>query len=450
MNSHSHSAPYDRTGHGGTRFGAALTATGPDSGKRRHIPLTRLYALVVPSQLQRLVDSLSDRLDRSVAVDDRNLRLLAYSAFAGTVDDLRVRSIMQRVSPRGLAEYVQKHCLPDEDDLFRVPPRPEYGLTIERIVMPVRHASVLLGYLWLLASDGPLTDDEADVLRQTAEQAAHILQRDHLLDELRQGRSREHIRDLLSDDPHLHGDAAKQLIEEEVLVAGPVSSLVVVIPHETDRPLSDKDRLALTIGLEHGCGRTPPRGAVHLERVDHGVVVAAHSGLPAGREIDDLAAAVQHRVCQAGGYPPEQCYVGIGEPRPSLNEAHGSYLEAQRAADVAQVTRAFGTIVRYSDLSVYRLLAELPTDRLNRSIHPGLQRLLEHDGDLAVLARTLEVFLDNAGDVKRTAEDLNVHRASVHYRLRRIEEIADIDLSNGDDRLALHIGLKIARLVRIL
>ena len=401
------------------------------------------------SQLQRLVDSLGDRLNRSVAIDDRNLRLLAYNAYAGTVDDLRMRVIMQRESPRGLAEYVQDLCPLDEGDPFRVPQRPEFGLTIERIVMPIRHASALLGFVWLLASDGPLTDDQTFVLRQAAEHAAHILRRDHLLDGLRQGRIREHLCDLLSDDPRLQRDAARQLIEEEVLVAGPVSSLVVVLPHEPDQPFSDKDRLALAIGLDHGCGRTPPRSAIHLERIDHGVVVAARSGLPADREIDDLAATVQQRVCQASGYRPEQCYVGIGESRPSLSEVHGSYLEARRAANVARVTRTFGTVVRYSHLSVYGLLAELPPDRLRHSLHPGLRRLLEHDGDSATLIGTLETFLNNAGDVKRTAEELNLHRASVHYRLRRIEDIAHIDLSNGDDRLALHVSLKVARLVEI-
>ncbi|MEO3876485.1 helix-turn-helix domain-containing protein [Nonomuraea sp. B12E4] len=57
--------------------------------------------------------------------------------------------------------------------------------------------------------------------------------------------------------------------------------------------------------------------------------------------------------------------------------------------------------------------------------------------------------MGNAGDVKRTAASLCIHRASLYYRLRRIEEIASVDLSSGDDRLALHLGLKVARLIRL-
>ena len=59
---------------------------------------------------------------------------------------------------------------------------------------------------------------------------------------------------------------------------------------------------------------------------------------------------------------------------------------------------------------------------------------------------TLETFLDNAGDVQRTASELFVHRTTLYYRLQRIEELTGADLADGNARLALHLGLKLARL----
>jgi DNA-binding PucR family transcriptional regulator len=401
------------------------------------------------SALQRLVDGLGDRLRRSVAIDDRNIRLLAYNSHPGEVDAARVESIMRREVSKELVDNLHHLGVLDADDLFTVPVNPALGLTLERIGMPIRHDGGLLGFLWLLASDGPLDDDAATAVRQAAEQAAHILQRDHLLDELRQGRIREHLRDLLADDPRLHAGAAQRLIEEEIMVAGPVTALVVAVPHEDDQPLTEKDRLALAIGLDHACRRALPRGAIHLERADHGVVVVAHTGSAAGREIDDLAAAVQRHVSLAGGRAAGDCVVGIGESRRGLSEVRGSYLEALRATDVGRVIRVLGSIVRHDRLGVYGLLTELPADRLHRSLHAGLQRLMDYDGEGIVLTSTLEAFLDNAGDIKRTATRLNLHRASVHYRLRRIEEIAQVDLASGDDRLALHLGLKVAQLIEL-
>ncbi len=401
------------------------------------------------SELQRLVDNLGERLSRSVAIDDRNVRLLAYNAYEGEVDDARMNSIMRRELPQKLVDYLHDVGVFDKDGLFTVPERPELGVAVPRIGVPVRYDRTLLGFLWLLASDGPLTDDEADAVRQTAGRAAQVLQRDHLLDELRQARVREYMRDLLSGEAHLRIDAAQRLIEEEFLVAGPVTALVVTVPYDRGQPLSEKDRVALAIGLADGCRRLRPRTAIHLERADHGVVVVACSGRSAKREIDDLASAIQQRVCAATGYPPDECHVGIGERRPGLREAHESYGEARLAAGVGRVVRVLGTLVPYSRLGVYGLLAELPLDRLRRSIHPGVLRLLEKDAEDLVLTTTLEVFLDNACDVRRTAALLKLHRQSVHYRLRRIEEVAQVDLADGSHRLALHLGLKVAQLVEL-
>ncbi|WP_248963805.1 helix-turn-helix domain-containing protein [Sphaerisporangium perillae] len=61
----------------------------------------------------------------------------------------------------------------------------------------------------------------------------------------------------------------------------------------------------------------------------------------------------------------------------------------------------------------------------------------------------METFLDDTGDIKRTAASLRIHHASLHHRLCRIEEIAAVELSSGDDRLALHLGLKVARLIEL-
>jgi DNA-binding PucR family transcriptional regulator len=62
------------------------------------------------------------------------------------------------------------------------------------------------------------------------------------------------------------------------------------------------------------------------------------------------------------------------------------------------------------------------------------------------LVATLERYLDFAGDTRKTAGSLYLHRTSLYQRLRRVERLAGVDLANGDDRLALHLSLKLARL----
>jgi DNA-binding PucR family transcriptional regulator len=41
---------------------------------------------------------------------------------------------------------------------------------------------------------------------------------------------------------------------------------------------------------------------------------------------------------------------------------------------------------------------------------------------------------------------LNVHRTSLYYRLGRFTELTGLDLADGGQRLAVHLGLKLLRL----
>ncbi|WP_327586923.1 helix-turn-helix domain-containing protein [Nonomuraea sp. NBC_00507] len=401
------------------------------------------------SALQRLIDSLGDRLGRSVAIDDPGIRLLAYSSHAGGFDSARLESIMRRRVSDAIVTYVHGLGLLESRDLVMVPARPDLGLDADRMVMPIRHEDKLLGFLWLLLTDGPVTDAHVRAVRQAGEQAALIMHREYLLGELSRGRQRELARDLLSDDSDLRADAAGRLIEEELVVAGYVTALMVTVTHTMDEPLAERDRLALAAGLDRGRRRLAPGNGIQLARPDHGILIVVHAGRPVPGDMEELAEAIREQVIAESGRARDECWIGIGEPRSALVSAYESYREARAATNVARVVRVLGPVVRYSRLGVYGLLAELPPNRLARSLHPGLRALLDHDGGNEGLVRTLETFLDNAGDVKRTSEHLRIHRASLYYRLRRIEEIAGIRLSSGDDRLAVHLALKVARLIEL-
>jgi DNA-binding PucR family transcriptional regulator len=106
-----------------------------------------------------------------------------------------------------------------------------------------------------------------------------------------------------------------------------------------------------------------------------------------------------------------------------------------------------GDVVRWRDLGVFRALAQLPNrEALESSLDPRVAALLSSGEDDVVV--TLETYLDLAGDAKATAERLHLHRGTLYYRLDKAERIAGIDVRNGYDRLAVHLGLKLARLAR--
>ncbi len=66
--------------------------------------------------------------------------------------------------------------------------------------------------------------------------------------------------------------------------------------------------------------------------------------------------------------------------------------------------------------------------------------------EAASLIETLERYLDLGGDARAAAETLFIHRSSLYGRLHRIEEVAEVDLRSGEDRLELHLGVRLWRL----
>ena len=160
-------------------------------------------------------------------------------------------------------------------------------------------------------------------------------------------------------------------------------------------------------------------------RADHGVLLCA------GRVRADGGAAAF----------PAPVVVGVGRARPTLAQAAASYAEALHASVVALTVPGFAPVASWASLGVYRMLASVPAD----AVHPGVERAAVGTGTPA-LVETLETYLDLAGSAVETSKALRLHRTSLYYRLQRVPRLTGTNLKNGDERLMLHLSLKLARL----
>jgi DNA-binding PucR family transcriptional regulator len=125
---------------------------------------------------------------------------------------------------------------------------------------------------------------------------------------------------------------------------------------------------------------------------------------------------------------------GVYSPCATLEDVHEGWLRAR----VAARTAAAGETRDWTTLGALRLLRTAGDEALTQSTQtPGTTRLLQHP-DLTETART---YLDLAGNVQQTAKALNIHRQTLYHRLRRIEALTALSLTNGQDRLTLHLAL---------
>lgn len=396
--------------------------------------------------LQRIVDEVGSRLQRATAIDDTQYRLQVYSPHHGHVDDIRLACILHREAPSGIRAWADSLGLADATGPVRTPANDEFGL-MPRVCAPIRFQGVHLGYLWLMDGDQSMTEAQLSEISETADRLAVIMYRANLLEQLDRGQERELLRDLLSGDEVLMAHAASQLVERDLFAHNARPVVIVFQPvHSSQETATEDERVIVESVLESARGRVSVRHALHLVRPDFGVLVVAENDpsisavgtLQLARELADALSA------RLGGR--RRVVVGVGEAQQRLQDTEVSYRQAFRSANVAGIVTSLGDVVSWSNLGIYRTLSLLPQEALSaEATHPGLLRLLD-DPAYDSLVSTLETYLDRAGDAQATAAYLQIHRTSLYYRLGRVEELADVDLKDGDDRLALHLGLKTARL----
>ncbi len=75
-------------------------------------------------------------------------------------------------------------------------------------------------------------------------------------------------------------------------------------------------------------------------------------------------------------------------------------------------------------------------------LHPALEKLRAYDrSNQSDMLKTLKVYLENDRNAQRCANLLYLHRNSLQYRVRRIQEIADINLDDPNERAFLRLSL---------
>jgi sugar diacid utilization regulator len=406
----------------------------------------------VQEELRAVCEGLAARLQRAVAIDDPGMHLLVHTAHHeehDQVDQTRITSVLTMQIPADVLEHVLKAGIAAADGPVRVPAWPDRGL-LSRVAVPVRCGGRLFGYLWLIDEDHTLTSEDLLMTADAAAAAGQIMHRELLLGDLRRSREQALLRDLVSEDASVRSHAAAELTATGRL---PASWHVVVLAVRVAAEVLDRNADAATeldLALQRLVRQLMPMEAIAVTRSGgHGLLLAATPRPPTLEILRSHAS----RLCAdlARIAPTAQAVrVGIGPVVSGLEAAHSSCALADVSLRVAEAVSGFGQVVCYDQLGIYGLLVHLPLDSLPPDAVPvGLRQLMQKD-TAGHLVDTLETYLDSAGDARASAARLNVHRTSLYYRLSRIELVTGMDLASGSDRLSLHLGLKLARLLRLL
>jgi purine catabolism regulator len=168
---------------------------------------------------------------------------------------------------------------------------------------------------------------------------------------------------------------------------------------------------------------------------DEGAALAACGAYAAAVEAGRSGPAAE----QPGG-EEDELVVGVSAPVGPIAAA-AAYKQAEQAISVAR--RRGRVQVAHEQLASGSVMPLLADDAV-RAFADGLLRpLYEHDatgrGDLVA---SLRAWLSRHGQWDAAAADLGVHRHTLRYRMRRVEEILGRSLDDPDVRMELWLALK--------
>jgi hypothetical protein len=395
--------------------------------------------------VQHLVDRLATRLGRPAVLEDRFFRLITYSAHEGPVDAVREASILRRHASAEVSRWLSDVGICEARGPVRIAGNAELHM-LPRVCFPIRHRGVLLGYLWFIDAEQSLSPAQVNWCTDRAGELGVLLHRESVAGQMSSERVAEAVRALLSDSPGAAA-AAQNLVDDGLIRAEEgiaVAVAQVITTAGGNRATVQNSLMEALLDSPHLHRQDSP---LHMARKDHCVLVLAapsHDRAQLRSRLKSVQAAASGEL--SAGIPAATLVIGVGGRQAELAAAYESYLEAQMATMIATALPSFGPVVDWSELGVYQIAARLAVrGDVDLILHRGLVPLFDSPEAQPLLA-TLETYLDAAGNAQSTAEALHLHRTSLYYRLQRVEQLADTDLKDGMERLALHLTLKIARL----
>jgi sugar diacid utilization regulator len=306
---------------------------------------------------------------------------------------------------------------------------PHVGLEMERMLAPIVVHGQIYGYMWIIADDRPLTDlDHLAIesgatiaalmmLYNEATQGAEASVKGNLLARLIQGEMSG--ANLLTDQAMRYGTDLRQ----------PYRVYVIDYPQATSQRLL---RLYRDVNAFIMTQKRP-------------VVVGQYAGqltliAQALEDPEQLIEDIRAQTSREG-----KAKIGISAIHKGARLVRSAYTECREVLEIARKLDLTGPNYYYDDLGYLHALYHAGPRALegNRYV-PALRMLLEEQQ--ADLFNTLETYLDAGGNGVGAAETLHIHRSTLNYRLQRISEICQVELSNPITRIDLQVAIKLMRL----
>lgn len=139
---------------------------------------------------------------------------------------------------------------------------------------------------------------------------------------------------------------------------------------------------------------------------------------------------------------PEKVIFCIGRSTKSIRCLNKSYNLAFKILSLRLSGAIPESIVSYDELGIYKVIAALENKDILRQITDEYYKpLLDYDRLCGTdYAEFIKIYLECNGRINKISDKMFIHKNTVHYKIRKIEEILDCDLSRYDVKMYIMIA----------
>ncbi|WP_147535277.1 PucR family transcriptional regulator [Bacillus marasmi] len=164
------------------------------------------------------------------------------------------------------------------------------------------------------------------------------------------------------------------------------------------------------------------------------------------KDLESLSTAILNDTSSYIG--DKQLACGFGKVYKNPTELFRSFQEAKVAFELGILINI--KLPFFSDLGLERILYKHDLQDLKEYYENILGALLEYDAANGTnFLETLEAFSSNQFDMTKTSTALFLHRNTLRYRLKKVEEILNIKLDDVNNRLNISAAFKIKLLRKL-
>lgn len=145
------------------------------------------------------------------------------------------------------------------------------------------------------------------------------------------------------------------------------------------------------------------------------------------------------------GFPYYKFYWGISEVKMIDADFKTYYENAMFALNLCQNSKLKKHRAGYKETRIYGIISELSKyEEQTKMANKTLKELIDKSEAAGInLIETLKVYIENNYNVSQTARDLHIHRQSLLYRMKKIEDLTGMSLCDHDDLFTFEIYLRL-------